>query len=518
MRSSYTPTQPVYVYHPPAAPRWWVKALIAFAIGLLLFALLLPLLPAYFNNKYAGRIYPGVSVGGIDLSGLRPEQAMALLAQNLDYPERGRVVFTEGAEHLDRQTGRGGPVLRFRAQRSDRLRCRPQGQYLLTRLSNQYQAWREGVDLTPWLVYDEAKAQDYLKAIIAQIEKPVIEASLTVDGINVVVNSGQVGRSVDLPAALMQLQAQLPTLTDGIIPLIVHETSPVILDASAQAEIARKILSAPLVISVPDPQPGDPGPWTFDQKTLASMLTIEKVNAADGTRYQVSINSANLRAFLDGIAPNFLRYPQNGRFIFNDDTRQLEVIQHAVIGRNLDVDASLQTIVDKVSAGEHNLSLVIQHTQPAAPDDVTAEKLGIKELVVSYTSYFRGSSAERIQNIATRLRPFPRRAGGARRDLLDGQRPRRCQPGQRLCRSADHLRRPHDQRRGRRCVPGEHHPVPHGFLRRLTRSWNATPTPTAWVTTNRPPMATIKAWPGWMPPCSRRWSISSSPTIPPTGC
>jgi vancomycin resistance protein YoaR len=226
------------------------------------------------------------------------------------------------------------------------------------------------------------------------------------DGINVVVNTGQVGRSVDLPAALMQLQAQLPTLTDGIIPLIVRETSPVILDASAQAEIARKILSAPLVISVPSPESGDPGPWTFDQKTLASMLTIEKVNAADGARYQVSINSTNLRAFLEGIAPNFLRYPQNARFTFNDDTRQLEVIQHAVTGRNLDVDASLQSIVDKVSAGEHNLSLVIPQTQPEAPDDITADKLGIKENVVSYTSYFRGSSAERIHNIATASAQF----------------------------------------------------------------------------------------------------------------
>jgi vancomycin resistance protein YoaR len=398
MRSSYTPTQPVYVYHPPAVPRWWARALIAFAIGLLLFALLLPLLPAYFNNKYAGRIYPGVSVGGIDLSGLRPEQAMTLLAQKMDYPERGRVVFTEGANTWIAKPGDVGLYFDFEPSVQTAYQVGRKGS-ILSRLSNQYQAWRDGIDLTPWLVYDEAKARDYLKAIITQIEKPVIEASLTMDGINVVVNSGQVGQSVDLPAALMQLQAQLPTLTDGIIPLTVHETSPVILDASAQAEIARKILSAPLVISVPNSEPGDPGPWTFDQKTLASMLTIEKVNAADGTRYQVSINSTNLRAFLEGIAPNFLRYPQNARFTFNDDTRQLEVIQHAVSGRNLDVDASLQSIVDKVSAGEHNLSLVIPQTQPEAPDDITAEKLGITENVVSYTSYFRGSGAERIQNI-----------------------------------------------------------------------------------------------------------------------
>ena len=187
---------------------------------------------------------------------------MALLAQKMDYPERGRVVFTEGANTWIAKPGDVGLYFDFEPSVQTAYQVGRKGS-ILSRLSNQYQAWREGIDLTPWLVYDEAKARDYLKAIIAQIEKPVIEASLTMDGINVVVNAGQVGRSVDLPAALMQLQAQLPTLTDGIIPLIVHETSPVILDASAQAEIARKILSAPLVISVPNPEPGDPGPWTL---------------------------------------------------------------------------------------------------------------------------------------------------------------------------------------------------------------------------------------------------------------
>ena len=398
MSHYYSPTRPVYVAQPPVPPKLWARLLIAFAIGLGLFALLLPLVPVYFANKYEGRIFPGVSVGGIDLSGLTSEKAAARLAQNLDYPERGRIVFTEAANTWIAAPREVGLYFDFEPSVQTAYEVGRKGDFV-TRLSNQYQAWREGVDLTPWLVYDEAKARDYLKAIIAQIDKPVIEASLTVDGIEVVVHSGQVGRAVDLPAALMQLQAQLPTLTDGIISLIVPETSPVILDASAQAEIARKILSAPLVISVPNPQPGDPGPWTFDQRTLASMLTIEKVNTAEGVRYQVSVNSANLRAFLDGIAPNFLRYPQNAGFTFNDDTRLLEVVQHSVTGRNLDVDASLQAILDKVSAGEHNLSLVIQHTQPAAPDDATGEKLGIKELVSSYKSYFRGSSAERIQNI-----------------------------------------------------------------------------------------------------------------------
>ena len=52
-------------------------------------------------------------MGGIDLSGLRPEQAVALLAQNLDYPDRGRVVFTEGANTWIAKPGEVGLYFDF---------------------------------------------------------------------------------------------------------------------------------------------------------------------------------------------------------------------------------------------------------------------------------------------------------------------------------------------------------------------------------------------------------------------
>lgn len=207
-----------------------------------LFVALLSIVPVYYNIKYENRIFPGVSIAGIDLSGLRPEQAIALLSQSLDYPDRGRIVFTEGQNTWTTKPRDLGLYFDFQPSVQTAYEVGRTGS-LLARLSAQFQAWRQGTNLTPWLVYDELKAQDYLKAIIATIEKPVVEASLNMNGTEVVVHAGQIGRAVNLQAALMELKNQLPTLTDSIIPLIVQETSPAILDASAQAEIARKILT-----------------------------------------------------------------------------------------------------------------------------------------------------------------------------------------------------------------------------------------------------------------------------------
>ena len=74
-----------------------------------------------------------------------------------------------------------------------------------------------GVDLAPWFVLDQRIAQDYLQGIASKVDRPIIEATLGISGVDVVVNSGQVGRSLDVPTALDSLDAQLQTMTDGLI-------------------------------------------------------------------------------------------------------------------------------------------------------------------------------------------------------------------------------------------------------------------------------------------------------------
>jgi len=78
---------------------------------------------------------------------------------------------------------------------------------------------------------------------------------------------------------------------------------------------------------------------------------------------------------------------------------QLEVIQRATIGRSLDIEASISVINEKLIAGEHEVVLDMEYANPPVTDEMTAEQLGVRELVSSYTSFFYGSNAARIQNI-----------------------------------------------------------------------------------------------------------------------
>src|SRR5574341_2506390 len=48
-----------------------------------------------FQLVYAGRIFPGVAVAGVDLSGLSRDEAAVKLQQSLAYPIAGKVLFRD---------------------------------------------------------------------------------------------------------------------------------------------------------------------------------------------------------------------------------------------------------------------------------------------------------------------------------------------------------------------------------------------------------------------------------------
>lgn len=373
--------------------------------GLFIFALLMGATVIGYDLYYADRIYPGVWVAEIDLSSLEPAEAAALLAGHFDYPARGRILLRDEEQFWLASPSQLGFQLDLVSTAVIAYNVGRQGNPV-SRIWGQFEAWYFGKSLTPQYILDESATQLFLTNIAEQTDLPVIEASLSVEGVDVIANPGQIGRALEILATRDILVEQLQTMQDGKIDLIITENQPAILDVSEQAEIARQILRAPLTLTLPDTQEGDPGSWTFDPEFLAGMLNIEKLFTPEGEIYNVGLDAEVLRVFLENLAPELAQERQNARFIFNDETRQLEVIQPAVIGRSLNVDATIDSINHKLLASEHNIPLEFTVTQPDVGDQATTEELGITELVSAHTSYFYGSSAARIHNIQTSAARF----------------------------------------------------------------------------------------------------------------
>ena len=375
-----------------------LQILAALLGGLTLFLGAVILWTIGFQLMYAGRIFPGVSVAGVDLSGISPTEASFKLNQTLSYPYTGKIVLRDGGRVWVVTPAQMG--MAFDASTS------AQAAYQLGRsgglfgsLEGQLRARSDGAEVPPVILFDQRVAHQYLQAMSVEINQQVVEASLKVEGTEVIAVPGQVGRALDVEGTLVFLSAQMQTFRDGEVPLVIREQQPEIVDVSAQTEIARRVLSQPLRLYVPNAGEGDPGPWNYDVQILANMLTVLRVENGGTAEIQVALDPAPLREVLIGIATQVDRGSENARFYFDDATRQLALIQYAKVGRVVDTEASIKAINDALLQGEHNIALQIVEEQPEVTDTSTAEQLGITELVSSETSYFYGSSAERIQNI-----------------------------------------------------------------------------------------------------------------------
>lgn len=376
---------------------WFWQLVTAVLVAVVLFILAGAITLIGIQTWFAGKIFPGVSVSGIDVSGKTPAQAASQIQTSLSFSQTGNILLADGGRTWLATPAELGFYLDPEGTARTAYQVGRTGG-LVPSLKAQFDTWWTGKNLAPVVIFDQRTTLKYLQLLAGQIDHPVLEASLGLNGVEVEVHSGEVGRTLDVPATLILLDVALRTMRDSAIPVVIHETPPIIMDASATADNARKILSASLTLTLPAGQSGG-GPWTFDPATLAKMLSIERVEESGGAFYQVVIKSDLLRSFLENLAPSFLQSHQNARYIFNEDSRQLEVIQPAVTGRNLDVDASIKAIDEQLSKGEHTIPLVIATTSPPATDSTTADQLGIHSLIWSETSYFYGSSPERIQNI-----------------------------------------------------------------------------------------------------------------------
>ena len=357
-----------------------------------------------FQIWFAGRIFPGVSIAGVPIGGLSPQQAAIKITTDIQYPQNGQILFQDHDKSWIATPAELGLFLDPDAS--------AKAAYSLGRNSNifanliqQFGSLYYGRTMSPVMIYDQRATSMFLENIAAQTDLPAVEASIQLNGTDVIVKPGETGRVLDKYTAMATIGIYIQNLQNAVIPLKIDEVKPAILDASQQADIARKILSQPLVISLPNGLT-DKGPWQIEPSELAPMLAFDKEQKDGAAYYQVGLNRDQLLIYLTKLAPDVKLYPQNARFIFNDETRKLDLIEPAIIGRTLDVPASIDAINSKIIKNDHTISLEFTFTNPAITDDATAEKLQIKELVGMQTSYFRGSSPERVQNIKTAASRF----------------------------------------------------------------------------------------------------------------
>jgi len=322
----------------------------------------------------SGKIAPGVTISGIEIGGLTPDEATMLINENITYPQDGKIVLRDGDQTWLLSPAQLGMFIDPESTVSQAFEIGRDGN-LISRLSEQWETWQNGKTISPNFVFDQRVAYMQVQQIATLIDAPVIEAELALNGTEVTVRKGQIGRIVNIDQTIEKIALLLPNLQNGVVDIEIEEIPPYILDVEEQASLAKKILSQPLVLTAEN---AEGSPWEFDGATLAENLRIERIINEENSYYQVGINSDFLKTFLVNIASELRLNPKDARYIFNDETRELEVIESAIVGRELNIEESIKLIQETiVTESSHEIPLVFDINKPILTNEVKGADLGV---------------------------------------------------------------------------------------------------------------------------------------------
>jgi vancomycin resistance protein YoaR len=367
----------------------------------------LALISAY-QFTVADKVIPGVYAFGVPLGGMTRDEAARVLSDHFAYDQQTVFTFRDGERTWEYTAAELG-VMYDPERTVDEALAYGRGGSTIDALVTQVLTWLNGRAITPLVTYDQSKAAVAVQSLAAAVDQQGAEASLQIDGTSISAAPLQIGRTLDVNATLARLNSAINSLADGAVIDVVVSEMPVTVQGIELAESrAKAALSGPLTVFTDDGSGQMIGPWTISTDQIAASLRVEQTVGADGLRtYDVSVDFSGFAAYLRELAPGLLTAPQDGRFDFDETTRQLAVIQPSSGGRSLNVEATIARMEELVfSTTERSVAMVYDYTPARYHDGVTAAELGISELIGEATTYYRGSQANRRTNIAVSVSRF----------------------------------------------------------------------------------------------------------------
>jgi vancomycin resistance protein YoaR len=344
-----------------------------------------------FYRSYEGRIYPNVSIQGIAVGEMTPEQAESALRSRYAAFLRQPVVITYGDRQWTPTLDELGMTFDFRGA-VDAAYNAGRGHGLIDDAREIAAIWQHGLDVPLHVSYDETRAQAYLTQLAREIERAPADAQVRLDGAQIAIVGAAIGRQVLVDATLAHVSQQLQAFVPATIPLQTREIPPRLDDATVAAARAQieTILQGPLTLRVGKNE----YEWTVAD--LADMIIINRVPSAEGDRIAVTLDQDMIARRIRQIADETEKPGTRPRVAWNNG--DLKIIKPGKPGLRLDEVRARDMVIAAVMGRDRTLELPMVPTDPPVTE-ANLHQLGIRELVSIGKSDFTGSAAYRIHNI-----------------------------------------------------------------------------------------------------------------------
>lgn len=354
------------------------------------------------DASHKDTIFPGVTAGGISLSGLTKEAAQAVLDERSSEIENAGITLVYQGEKsiIDSTTSAADevdsalPLYTYDTHEavSAAFSVGRSSKNGLSNIIAQVGALLFKKQVTSGLQFDTSACEAAMRSAVGAKETPAKNAHLkmTAEGDTRATNE-ESGQAFDFASYVGGIQQMLATYRSPEVTLALTIDTPKITAAhvadffdEAQAVYRR----APFTVTWEDKS------WQLEKAAVAAALDVELVNK----KQQLVFSAQGLEAFFGTIKNDVDIKAQDAKFSISNG--KVSEFQASRDGRTVDTDATRTAMQKNISDPKITSVALVVKSQLADVRQDNAASFGITELVAEASTNFKGSPKNRRLNIA----------------------------------------------------------------------------------------------------------------------
>lgn len=349
------------------------------------------------ERRYQQRIYPNVSILGVNVGGLQPAEAEAAITEHFrTFTDAPVVLNFEGRSW--RVSGHDlGLVMGVHDSVQQAYQI-GRGRDMMSNVQTIWQTLQQSTSVPVLIVVDEAKAQAAVARLASVVDVPARDPKLHMEGTSLVVTDAKPGRMLLVDETVARIRETLSLLvSQQQVTLATRELLPRVSNAAIQTARARVVdlISQPVTIKVNTKE------FVWNSDELARMIEIAQHSDPNGSdSYDVFFNPYQIERRMEFIGETTQTFPVYPRLAWNGG--DLQIIKAGSPGWRINKHESRDLFVTSVDRGIRTIEL--QPRYVAVPiDKNNLDSLGITELISEGKSDFTGSAPYRVTNIQAGL-------------------------------------------------------------------------------------------------------------------
>lgn len=242
--------------------------------------------------------------------------------------------------------------------------------------------------------YDEKSLNKLIDKISSDVDLKPVNPTVKFENNTAMPVKGKKGKVIDKKLFVKDLSESVISPSDNIVKIKLTIASPEISfkNAKKAAENANVMISAPLSFKYKD------GQWEIKKDKIKSFIEFKEERKNNILFINARFDKDGVGSYIHENTKNLIKEPKDAKFTVSG--RNVSIIP-SVNGVKIDLNNAVRAL-EKASLNENSdQRIVVLKEMNAKPSRTTedAKKMGIKERISTFTTYYSPSARSRVSNI-----------------------------------------------------------------------------------------------------------------------